>query len=161
MTDTVRIGFGGSAEYSPDAGFIALGDDGGAAEPAARHRWFRSHVDGIDVGLDLFPFEPEPDAEQAAAEPEPRRPGRTGHHGPRRFRLALAGITSLAVLSLGASLHDPAEATRRPPAPAGGVLPRVAADRPGARTGPAGGRWGMSTRIHHPAYGRAVVFTRR
>ncbi|MET8152438.1 hypothetical protein ACIBSW_18735 [Actinoplanes sp. NPDC049668] len=118
---TERVEFEGGADGSLGSLVATLGD-----EPArnAWHRWFRSEHDGVDVGLSLFPFDVEDDWCPEPARPGPAAPKarRTGKLRSRRMRIALAGIASIAVLNLGASLSDRAAPPGGTPVP-GGAAP--------------------------------------
>lgn len=130
---TERVEFEGSLESL----IATLGDE---PAPNTWLRWFRSAHDGVDVGLDLLPFDVEDDwhpsvewEASAAAEPEPEpapavppapKARRTGKLRSRRMRIALVGIASLAVLNLGASLSDRAGAPDDSPASGGAATAR-------------------------------------
>lgn len=100
------------------------------------HRWFSPVVDGTDVGLDLFPFDPDSEfgleldrlriADSAEAEAlELGRPPLAGPEsdrtGSRRFRRMLIAIRSLAKLF---SAISPRRREGRPAA-AGNPAPHV------------------------------------
>jgi hypothetical protein len=144
-SETVRVDVGDdtngpleSPAPTADAPFMAQSD---GDHRLAWHRWFRPAHDGIDVGLDLFPFEADPGPDLAAdsgvfamaenEDPEPSQPSvphseadRTGNPRSQRMRIALIGLVSLAVLNVGALLSDPVEAPRSSPATDRGAPPR-------------------------------------